>query len=52
MNFTARGSITLFMGLTKLLERQREQTEKLFRKFLNEALKIPDPNAIALADIH
>ena len=42
----------LIYGIDETAWETREQTEKLFRKFLNEALKIPDPNAIALADIH
>ena len=42
----------LIYGIDKIAWETRQQTEKLLRKFLNEALKIPDPNAIALADIH
>ena len=42
----------LIYGIDEIAWETREQTEKLFRKFLNEAFKIPDANAIALADIH
>ena len=42
----------LIYGIDEIAWETREQTEKLLRKFLNEALKISDPNAIALADIH
>ena len=42
----------LIYGIDEIAWETREQTEKLFRKFLNKALKISDPNAIALADIH
>ena len=42
----------LIYGIDEIAWETREQTEKLFRKFLNEALKISDPNAFALADIH
>ena len=42
----------LIYGIDEIAWETSEQTVKLYRKFLNEALKIPDPNAIALADIH
>ena len=42
----------LIYGIDETAWETREQIEKLFRKFLNVALKISDPNAIALADIH
>ena len=42
----------LIYGIDEIAWETKEQTKKLFRKSLNEALKIPDPNAIALANIH
>ena len=42
----------LIYGIDEIAWEKREQTEKLFRNFLKEGLKIEDPNAIPLADIH
>ena len=42
----------LIYGIDEIVWETREQTKKLFRKILNKASKIPDPNAITLADIH
>ena len=42
----------LIYGIDEIAWETRAQTEKLFRKFLNKALKIFDPNAIAVADIY
>ena len=42
----------LIYGIDENCLGDKRTNKKLLRKFLNEALKIPDPNAIALAGIH